>query len=236
MAALLGGELGPVTREIGFLETGAAEAADRFAAWQSSLSKLRLVRYRSRRIHGDFRALLCALAPLTSVQRERFLFVPTRNPWCAYFDNGHEGADVPSVVSVLARDLGCRGIRAVATPDEDGDRGGAVIFELYGPREEEFLNFQRTLGVSKEGGRWDFWEAGNRLSFEEPERYVARRVRDRFTVEMLERYLAEFGGIRVFDESFYAPKSEAFLVERKGPRVPGVKEHALTGCNEAARA
>ena len=61
------------------------------------------------------------------------------------------------------------------------------------------------------------------------------RSRDRFTVEMLERYLAELGDIRPFDDDFYAPLSKAFLVERKGPRVRGVREHALNACSGAAR-
>jgi hypothetical protein len=179
-----------VTSEIGFLEAEAADAADQFAAWQSSLSRLRLVKYRSRRVEGDFRSLLCTLHPLTSVQRERFLFVPTDSRWTAYFDNGHMGADATTTISVLARDLKVRGVRAVATPDADDDTGGAVMFELYGPEEGEFLNFDRTLGVSREGGRWEFWEGGTRLPFEKPERYEARNVRDRFTVEMLEEYCA----------------------------------------------
>jgi hypothetical protein len=233
MRELLGGELRPVTWEIGFLEREAAEVAGQFAAWQSSLRKLPIVRYRCRSIHGDLRSLLCALAPLTSVQRERFLFVPTRSPWSAYFDNGHEGADVTTSVSVLAREVGCRGIRAVATPDADGDRGGSVIFELYGSEEGEFLNFERTLGVSKEGGRWDFWDEGERLPFEQPESYEAKKVRDRFTIEMLERYLAELG-IHPFDEDFYAPDSQGFLVERKGPRVPRVREFPLEACSAEA--
>jgi hypothetical protein len=235
MRELLGGELGPVTWEIGFLETEAARAAEQFAAWQSSLSKLGLVKYMTRPIQGALRSLLCELAPLTSVQRERFLFAPTRSRWTAYFDNGHQGTDAVSAVSVLARDLGCRGIRAVATPDENSDRGGAVIFELYGPQEEDFLNYQRTLGVIREGGRWEFWETGSRLPFEKPERYNARNVRDRFTSEMLEQYLAEFAEIRFFDEDFYTPESEAFLVERKGRRVPRVKEYPLNGCAETSR-
>ena len=45
--------------------------------------------------------------------------------------------------------------------------------------------------------------------FEEPEHYKERRIRDRLTDEMLERYCAALG-IRLFDKAFYGPSG--FLV------------------------
>ena len=48
-------------------------------------------------------------------------------------------------------------------------------------------------------------------------------------VDRAERYLAELG-IHPFDEDFYAPDSLGFLVERKGPRVPRVREFPLKAC------
>jgi hypothetical protein len=81
--------MAPVTSEIGFLEADADVAAERFASWRSSLSRFRREKYEQRRVEGELAALLCAHAPLTSVMPHRFLFVPTRSSWTAYFDNGH---------------------------------------------------------------------------------------------------------------------------------------------------
>lgn len=228
MKALLGGELDPVTREIGFLAAPIETAVAQFVGWQSKLRGSG--RYATRRVNGELRALLCQLAPLTSVQRQRFLFLPTKGEWTAYFDNGHQGTDVFSVISLLAEDLRCSGIRAVTTPDAKGDVGGAVIFELYGPTGDAELHTVRAVGVAKEGGRWDFWESGDSQPFERPECYRAARVRDRFTPEMLQQYLAALD-IDVFDADFYAPEHEAVLVERSGRRARGVEEFALAGCH-----
>jgi hypothetical protein len=151
MRELLDGLMAPVTQEIGFLETDAARAAERFAAWHSSLSRLRIVRFKQRRVEGDFKTLLCALHPLTSILRRRFLFVPTESRWTAYFDNGHNGTDAFPVMSVLAEELECRGIRAVAIP-ERADEDGVVIFELYGPRKQEWLNVERAIGSAAKMG------------------------------------------------------------------------------------
>jgi hypothetical protein len=51
MDELLGGALAPVTREIGFIEADAEEAAGRFASWQSHLL-LPPVRFVTRRVES----------------------------------------------------------------------------------------------------------------------------------------------------------------------------------------
>lgn len=54
--------------------------------------------------------------------------------------------------------------------------------------------------------------------FEETEAYSARRLRDRFTSAMLERYCQALG-VDVFNPSAYGP--EVALVENDTPRPPG---------------
>jgi hypothetical protein len=53
-----------------------------------------------------------------------------------------------------------------------------------------------------DGGSWLFSADGLEQPFEEPTRYNARRVVDRFTDDMLERYCRALG-IGLFDEAFY---------------------------------
>ncbi len=95
---------------------------------------------------------------------------------------------------------------------------GAVQFELFGPLKTRFLNYVRTVSVAFDGSRWQFNANGTVQDFEEADAYRARRVRDRFTSQMLERYCRALG-IEVFDAAFYGPS--AALVESAVPPAPG---------------
>lgn len=94
---------------------------------------------------------------------------------------------------------------------------GAVQFELFGPLDTEFLNYVRTVSVVFDGSRWQFAATGTEQAFEEVEAYRARRVRDRFTSAMLERYCRALG-LEVFDPGFYG--LEAVFVESAVPMAP----------------
>lgn len=51
---------------------------------------------------------------------------------------------------------------------------------------------------------------------QQPERYKARRMRDRFTSEMLEAYCGALG-IEVFESSFYGPRAVLVRTELRLP-------------------
>jgi hypothetical protein len=61
----------------------------------------------------------------------------------------------------------------------------------------------RTICSGNEGGKWVFFAQGQPLPFEDLARYSAKRIRERFTKDMLTSYLAD---VRLFpfDESFFA--------------------------------
>lgn len=69
-----------------------------------------------------------------------------------------------------------------------------------------------------DGGSWLFSVNGQEQPFEESERYRARRVADRFTVEMLERYCSAID-IGLFDEAFYG--THAAIVNTVQKLAPG---------------
>jgi hypothetical protein len=139
-------------------------------------------------------------------------------------------------MAVMARTLRIRGLRVTAIPDSLGTtaigpkqgRYGAVILEVYGPENIGYRNTLRYLSVVNDGGRWVFDVGGVQLPFERPEAYLARKVRDRFTFDLLRDYLAHLG-VRAFEEAFYAPaeKPPSLLVERHGPTAPGAGEATL---------
>jgi hypothetical protein len=232
---LLDDRWAPITSEMGFLETDAEHAARAYAAWQAGLLAPRGIAVEVRTVSGTLEQTLSALLPLTSPESRRDLFIPTRSSWTAYVENGWGGTDAASVMGYMAEALGCRGMRVVAVPHtlrKDKGRYGAVIFELYGPRQTHWLNYVRTLYASNDGGHWVFGQSGEPFPFEKVERYQARKVRDRFTFDMLKEYLHHLG-LSPFQEDFYLPEgAPAWLVEKTGHFVPAQKEYTLAQARE----
>jgi hypothetical protein len=232
---LLDDRYAPITSEIGFLECDAKTAKDAYLGWMRPIQAERGVTVESREFHGDFVAKISGLLPLTNIERRRTLFLPTRSKWIAYFDNGWQGTDAYSAVSYLCQAIGCRGIRAVSIPDTfrktatgASGRYGATIFELYAPSAEgcSFLNTQRSVFAANDGGRWKFGADGEPLQFEDLKQYEARRIQDRFTPEMLDRYLSNLG-IQFFSPEFYDVPEPALLVSKEGPNAEGMKTYSL---------
>ena len=142
------------------------------------------------------------------VRRE--LLLATDSRWTAYFDNRIIGPDPTVPISYFSIQLHCWGFTATCVShtleSEIGNAKGtygAVQFELFGPTVGDTLNFERTVGVGYEGGKWWFDANGAVQPFEEVEKYSARRIVDRFTPEMLKRY-CEALGVRLFDDDFYS--------------------------------
>ncbi|MFL5352031.1 hypothetical protein [Archangium sp.] len=226
----------PVTSEMGFLETDAEHAARAYAAWQAGLVVNDGVAVEVRPVTaGSLEQALSALLPLTNSETQRHLFIPTRSPWTAFVENGWRGTYASGPMRYMARTLGCRGLRVVAVPHtlrEDKGRYGAVMLEVYGPHETHWLNYVRALGASNDGGRWVFDQSGEPFPFERLEQYQARRVRDRFTFDMLREYLRHLG-LSPFEESFYLPPgTPAWLVEKTGPPVVARKQYTLAEARE----
>jgi hypothetical protein len=153
----------------------------------------------------------------------------------AYVDNGWTGTDAASAMGYMARTLGCRGLRVVAVPHtlrKDKGRYGAVMLEVYGPSQTHWLNYLRTLYAANDGGRWVFGQSGEPFPFEKLEQYQARRVRDRFTFDMLKDYLRHLG-LHPFEEDFYLPQgASAWLVQKTGTFVPAQTEYTLAQARE----
>ncbi len=88
------------------------------------------------------------------------------------------------------------------------------------------------MSASNDGGRWVFDQFGEPFPFEKLEQYQARKVRDRFTFDMLKEYLRHLG-LSPFEEDFYLPQgAPAWLVEKTGPFVPAQTEYTLAQARE----
>jgi hypothetical protein len=225
----------PVTSTMGFLELGAEQAAQAFATWLRGLPTSRDSTIEVLPVSGTLEQVLSSLLPLNG--GERRLFIPTRSAWTAYVDNQWTGTDAASAMSVMAQRLSIRCLRVVAVPHtrrkNQGVRYGAVMLDVYGPKQPGKLNnYVRALGASNDGGRWVFDQSGEPFPFEQVEQYQARRVRDRFTFEMLKDYLRHLG-LAPFEEDFYMPPGScAWLIQKTGPLTTVGREYTL----EEARA
>lgn len=230
MHTLLQDRLAPITSRIGLLQLSLADAERAFVEWHASQAK----ELRTTKVTGQLPQLLGHLEPLTSAVRPRRLLVATQDPaWTAYFDCGLSGTDPESPIAHLSRTVRCHGLVVTAVPHtigtglESPGRHGAVQLYLLGPLRTEVMNYVRTLSVVHEG-RWRFDANGTVQDFEETEQYQQRRVRDRFTSDMLVRYCAALG-VRPLDDDFYA--DEGVLLER----TIIAPDRALTMTLEAAQ-
>ncbi len=132
-------------------------------------------------------------------------------------------------MAYLARQLGVRALRVHAVPDTIRGRAGrfgATMLEIYGPQPTHFLNYVRSLAVVNDDGKWEFIETGTPQPFEEPAAYKARRIRNRFTSEKPERYLAGLGIEAAFDAASYQT-SDAYLISKSGALPPALREFSL---------
>ncbi len=234
MKLLFDDKLSPITKEIGFLEIDIHTSVNTFTNWMNPIENSRNNTLKKRLVSGCLEEVLKTLLPLTSVEPRRYLFIPTDNNGIAFFDNGHQGTDVTSKVMVLVRMIKCQGYRILAVPNtiqrNKSARGryGGIMFEVFAPDPNLTLNYKRAINVANDGGRWIFDQSGEPFSFEDIESYKKRRIKDRFTFEMLKEYCAHLG-LRPFDEDFYLPSynNKAVLIEKEGPCAPGLKEYTL---------
>lgn len=227
----------PVTSEMGFLELGAEQAAQAFATWQRGLVTSQGNTIEVLPISGTLEQVLSSLLPLDGGETQRDLFIATRSAWTAYVSSQWTGTDAASPISYMARRLSTRGLRVVAVPHtlrkDGGGRYGGVMLDVFGPEQPgKIHNYVRAIEVANDGGHWVFEQEGEPFAFEQVERYQARRVRDRFTFEMLKDYLRHLG-LSPFEEDFYMPPgSRAWLIQKTGPATTVGRQYTL----EEARA
>lgn len=174
---------------------------------------------------------LLKMEPLTTPHRKRLL-ISTQSIWTAYFDNGINGGDPFTPIGYLSQQLRCRGLAVTCVPhtlvnDSKDARGtyGAVQFRLFAPEPRDFLNIERSIVAMNDGGKWIFETSGSAQLFERVERYKAKRIRDRFTDELLEEYCQALG-IKLFDSDFYGPAG--VLIEILDPIPAGQTVLTLT--------
>lgn len=137
---------------------------------------------------SDPELLFRSLHPLADVGVTRYMLVSLSDNWTAMLNNSKLGTDVGMIPSIATRKLGVQAIRAMAK-QESQESFGAFILEVYEPTAELPLRCRRTISAANDGGKWQFDQFGEPLSFEDTAAYTRKKIQDRFTRELLYRYL-----------------------------------------------
>lgn len=221
-------EFAPLTFAIGFIEIPLPVLLQEVKNWYGDI--FNAVEVHS--INEPLSKAITLLPPLCKSQRRK-LFISTKSQWIACFGNGIRGAEPNPVISHLCLKLKCRGFTAESVPDTisfvSGDRGtlGAIQFSIFSAEPTNFSNHERVISLANEGSskpKWDFYYDGKVQNFEEPEQYKNKRIKKRFTEEMLIRYCLALG-VKVNNAEFYG--GSGFIVDIKDPLPAYDKEISL---------
>jgi hypothetical protein len=203
---LLNDAFAPITWRIGFLGVAIDRAAEGLMTWRGDLN----LRPQREDYSESLADALARLEPLVGGARPRELLVECGADWTAYFDNQLQGTDPVSAIGYLSQRLGCIGvaIASVSASDSLGEvqKMAARSFELFGAANTSFLNYVRSVASVHDGDRWEFAAAGTPQPFEDLDAYKARRVQDRLTPALVQRYCQAVVGVDVFDAASYGPR------------------------------
>ena len=137
---------------------------------------------------------LLSLAPIQTPWTREVIGRTSSDEWTAHFTNNHLGGDSASWCGHLSGVVGCDAVDASHIPVGQYPFP-ATSFTKTTPHASPALRQHRHVRAGKyDSGRWEFFETGEPLPFEERERYGAKRIRDRFDQEMLLRY---HGALRI---------------------------------------
>lgn len=187
---MFGGDACPLGLSVQFLE---ASEADVLAALPGSLADVV-----SSRTGRSFPAALDSLLPFQAPWTR--MVTATVGNWTALVNNGIHGGDGTAPGPAIMATLGVRCVVATHTPPY-GPGHAQTQLELMGPGGQPPLMDIRTVSATATDGRWEWFESGVPLPFEETENYAKRRKRDRLDRPMLLRYV-EALGIPIEDDAY----------------------------------
>lgn len=200
----------PVTTNIAFLDRPLAQI-DRvvFGRSDESARKWNEPAVQHHFVPGALDQKLESLLPLVAGYENKRLLSATRSRWTAYFINGYPFGDVHTEPSWLAEHEHARSLSVILVEDVPRSIPGSVQFVWRDATGAEPAH--RIIEAHKES-RWEFRAYGEPLPFEELERYQAKKIRDRLTIDMVERYCRHLG-IELFDPDFYF--GDAYIIEEE---------------------
>lgn len=211
---LLKGKYKPLTDSIFFLKAEIDTFNESFQKWHKSID----IKYSEEKITGKFSDIISCLLPITVPIITKYLIIPTKSEWLAFFDNGILGTDGSAPSYISEEIIRCQMIRSNCS-----DKG--VVLEYRDPRQskykdeygiEHYQNDRYIYYSGLEAKGYKFKTSGQPFPFEDLERYKIKPLKKRFDCELLKKYLLEFN-IDAFNPDFYLPKDKkGILLTKKG--------------------
>lgn len=192
---LLGGELAPIGLSVGFLRRPMRQVRDALISWR----RHELGQTVAEASSTPFPECTSVLDPLEAPWTTELIV--DCGDWTAYLNNGIDGGDPTAAAPYLGVRLDCDCIVAMHAPPHGPGHASTQLW-IMGPFGVPPTNAVRTIAAHAEDGQWSWHASGALQPFERPERYTARRKRDRLDRPLLVSYL-EALGIRVDDDGFY---------------------------------
>ncbi|MDR1290177.1 MAG: hypothetical protein LBK06_03150 [Planctomycetaceae bacterium] len=195
---LCNGYFVPTTNSWGFIKCNLNSLVDTYRVWNVNLQDVA-------NGTGGVRDVLERIDPINYTKAA---FLETQSEWTAVFENrGIES----NIIGYLSEKLRCLGVRVCICEHTytGGLTGqcGAIQMEIFSfnllkeSRNREEVTRAIYLQVDDDD-KWIFGESGNPLPFENTTIYKKRRIKERFTEELLISYCEKLG-IRLLDEDFY---------------------------------
>lgn len=217
---LIRDKFGVVGTSVGLIETDYRRASRESYQWQCDLFGAGEIR--SKNVAGTFESILAMLLPLVTPVPNRELFVETNSGHCAFFNNFRRGPDVVSEMVVLAKRLSVRSIRATCMPPQislisdprTSRQFAGNIMEVF----DESGSSIRSISAVNDGGKWGFDQSGTPFEFEITSKYESKKIRDRFSQDMLFSYLDNLS-CNAFEFESYPARCEGVLVERVNSKI-----------------
>lgn len=222
----------PIDSEIGLIRGQIDDIAKFLVRWKSSLYESSGMTVDARPYKLPPEEMIPKLLPLTIPQVRRELLIATKSDWVVYLNNSVLGTDT-GTAAYLARKLKTSWIRAVVTlsreelgKDISTPHAGTVFFKYEEFNDDEEVGKKRFIHLINEDGNWSYESGGTPFSFEDVEVSSSKKLRDRFSKELLFKYLRNLG-VRLDDRDFCLNKG--ILVERSGSISALDQEFSLDG-------
>lgn len=196
--------LAPLTFSWGFLQTNIHHAKGSLHSW---LLKT-FPRCEMTDLEVPLEDALRRLQPLT-IPPSKMLLVPTQSDWIACFDNGANGADLLSVMSVLTHRLKCTGLilrcaidKRMYSPKDTQDHFTRLGLEIFKAESEPLTGPTRFVSPSQYYGTWKVNQGGEPLAGENVVQYKVSPIKARLTLDTLDATCQSLG-LLPFLPSFY---------------------------------
>jgi hypothetical protein len=179
------------------------EVVDHWLAWHRNIWGMDEFKILIQNTDGGLALKLDQLLPLDMNMR---LMSEISDGRIAIFANFYHGGDGSPDANYLAHNFARERTRVVMAKDESNRGGpiGSTQFDWidYGAKTDHWVGYKyRSIAAHKES-RWEWHEGGDAFPWEETETYKAKRIKDRLTPDMVERYCLHLG-IDLFDPDYY---------------------------------